>query len=114
MSEHLRDVKNSVEKPIKSHFKIHSEKDIRYAVLQTLGGNKSKSMRLLVEDIWIWNLKTLSPCGYNIQRNRCILYPEFHARLALSGEERRATTLGREWETVMSMMTREFQRHARA
>ena len=53
VSEHLRDIKKSVEKPIKSHFKNHSEKDIRYAVLQTLGGNKSKSMHLLVEYILI-------------------------------------------------------------
>ena len=51
-------LKIQLKKPIKSHFKIHSEKDIRCAVLQTLGGNKSKSMRLLVEDIWIRNLKT--------------------------------------------------------
>ena len=56
VSEHLPDIKNSVEKPIDSHFKNHSEKDIRYAVLQTLGGNKSKSMCLLVEDIWIQKL----------------------------------------------------------
>ena len=70
VSEHLRDIKNSAEKPINSHFENHSEKDTQYAVLQNLGSNKSKSMRLLVEDIWIRKLKTLSSYGCNIQRNR--------------------------------------------
>ena len=70
VSEHLCDIKKSVEKPINSQFKNHSEKDIQYVVLQTLGSNKSTSMRLLVEDIWIRKLKTSSPYGCETQRNR--------------------------------------------
>ena len=34
MIEHLRDIKNSVEKPINSQFENHSDKDIKYAVPQ--------------------------------------------------------------------------------
>ena len=69
ISEHLRDIKNSNEKPINSHFENHNVKDIEYAVLQKLGHN-GRAMRLLVEDIWIRKLNTLAPCGCNVQRNR--------------------------------------------
>ena len=55
-------------KTINSHFKNHSEKDTWYPVLQTLGSNKSKSMHLLEQDIWILILKPLSPYGFNIQQ----------------------------------------------
>ncbi|KAK3089910.1 hypothetical protein FSP39_007586 [Pinctada imbricata] len=69
IGEHLRDIKNSNEKPINSHFENHNAKDIEYAVLQKLGHN-GRAMRLLVEDIWIRKLNTLAPCGCNVQRNR--------------------------------------------
>ena len=69
ISEHKRDIKNSADKPINCHFQNHYEKDIVYAVLQGLGNENSKALRLLVEDIWIRKLKTLSPHGCNIQQN---------------------------------------------
>ena len=69
ISEHMRDIKNSADKPINCHFQNHNEKNIVYAVLQRLGNENSKALRLLIEDIWIRKLKTLSPHGCNIQRN---------------------------------------------
>ena len=69
MSEHLRDINNSADKPINCHFRNHNEKDIVYAVLQRLGNENSKALRLLIEDIWIRKLNTLSPHGCNVQRN---------------------------------------------
>ena len=69
ISEHMRDIKNSADKPINCHFQNHDEKDIVYAVLQRLGNENSKALRLLIEDIWIRKLNTLSPHGCNIQRN---------------------------------------------
>ena len=60
IGEHMWDIKNSADKPINCHFQNHYEKDIVYAVLQQLGNENSKALRLLVEDIWIRKLKTLS------------------------------------------------------
>ena len=48
ISEHLRDIKNSADKPINCHFQNHNEKNIVYAVLQRLGNENSKALRLLI------------------------------------------------------------------
>ena len=79
ISEHMRDIKNSADKPINCHFQNHNEKDIVYAVLQRLGNENSKALRLLVEDIWIRKLKTLSPHGCNIQQNHWCVWLTFHS-----------------------------------
>ena len=70
ISEHVRDIRNSADKPINCHFQNHTEKDIMYAVLQQLGNENSKAMCLLIEDIWIRKLNILFPQGCNIQRNQ--------------------------------------------
>ena len=38
ISEHLKDVKNQAEKPNMRHFKGHMKEDVKFAVLQSIGG----------------------------------------------------------------------------
>ena len=69
ISEHMQDIRNLADKPINCHFQKHNKKDIVYTVLQRLGNENSKALRLLIENIWIRKLNTLSPHSCNIQQN---------------------------------------------
>ena len=47
----MQNIKNSADKPINCHFQNHNEKDIVYAVLQRLGNENSKALRLLIRKL---------------------------------------------------------------
>lgn len=67
MLEHMRDVRNGLDKPIIKHFdKEHSVCDMRISVLREMYG-ESRNCRILWEERWIKWLGTRVPAGCNVK-----------------------------------------------
>ena len=59
-------VKNQAEKPIMRHFNGHTVYDMRFVVLQSLGG-ESRAYRQFVKETWIIRLKPKTQLGCYVQ-----------------------------------------------
>ena len=66
--EHLRDVRQQVEKPIMRHFEGHKEEQLRVTILQRMF-QEGRIYRQLAEEQWIMKLKTKIPQGCNVKLN---------------------------------------------
>jgi len=67
-NEHLRDVRQQVEKPIMKHFKGHTEDNLMVTILQRMY-KEGRIYRQLIEEEWIRKLGTKAPHGCNIKLN---------------------------------------------
>ena len=66
--EHLQDVRQQTDKPIKRHFKDHTTEDVKVAVLQKVF-QENRTYRQLIEEQWIKRLGTKLPHGCNVKLN---------------------------------------------
>ncbi|XP_045208770.2 uncharacterized protein LOC123560670 [Mercenaria mercenaria] len=68
ISEHLRDIRQQVDKPINRHFIGHTERDLQVVVLQKLY-HEGRLYRQILEEKWMKKLATKFPHGCNVKYN---------------------------------------------